>query len=101
VLDIAEAHVRALRYLVDGGPSCAVNLANERGYSVLEVVAMADRVTGKSIQVEFAPRRPGDPAVLIGAPRRARSLLGWKPERSDLEVQMRHAWKWMTRQASQ
>ena len=99
VLDIADAHVRALKYLVDGGGTCAVNLANERGYSVLEVVAVAERVTGKSIQIELAPRRPGDPAVLIGALHRARTLLGWKPERSDLEIHIRDAWKWMTRQS--
>lgn len=99
VRDIADAHVRALDYLVDGGATCAANLANERGYSVLEVVATAERVTGKSIQVELAPRRPGDPAVLIGSLQRARTLLGWKPERSDLEIQIRDAWKWMTQRA--
>lgn len=99
VLDIADAHVRALEYLIDGGATCAVNLANERGYSVLEVVATAERVTGKSIQVELVPRRPGDPAVLIGAPEKARTLFGWKSERSDLEVQIRDAWKWMMRQS--
>jgi len=74
-------------------------LANERGYSVLEVMATAERVTGKSIHVELVPRRPGDPAVLIGALEKARILLGWKPERSDLEVQIRDAWKWMMRQS--
>ncbi|MER9468180.1 UDP-glucose 4-epimerase GalE [Mesorhizobium sp. M0482] len=99
VLDIADAHVRALRYLIDGGATCAVNLANDRGYSVLEVVATAERVTGKSIRIELAPRRLGDPAVLIGALQRAQTLLGWKPERSDLEIQIRDAWKWMTRQS--
>src|SRR5947208_14997844 len=52
VLDIADAHVRALKYLIDGGTTCAVNLANERGHSVLEVVATAERGTGKSIHVE-------------------------------------------------
>ncbi|MER8459720.1 UDP-glucose 4-epimerase GalE [Mesorhizobium sp. M0923] len=99
VLDIADAHVRALRYLIDGGATCAVNLANDRGYSVLEVVATAERVTGKSIRIELAPRRLGDPAVLIGALQRARTLLGWKPKRSDLEIQIRDAWKWMTRKS--
>lgn len=62
-------------------------------------MATAERVTGKSIQVELVPRRPGDPAVLIGALQRARTLLGWKPERSELESQMRDAWKWMMRQS--
>lgn len=99
VLDIADAHVRALKYLIDGGATCAVNLANERGYSVLEVVSTAERVTGKSIQVKLVPRRPGDPPVLIGAIERARTLFGWKSERSDLEVQIRDAWNWMMRQS--
>ncbi|MER9894204.1 UDP-glucose 4-epimerase GalE [Mesorhizobium sp. M0119] len=99
VLDIADAHVGALMYLIDGGATCAVNLANDRGYSVLEVVATAERVTGKSIRIELAPRRLGDPAVLIGALQRARTLLGWRPERSELEIQIRDAWEWMTRQS--
>jgi UDP-glucose-4-epimerase GalE len=97
VLDIADAHVKALKYLLDGGATCALNLANQHGYSVLEVVAAAERVTGRPVRIEFAPRRPGDPAVLVGAPGRARTVLGWRPERSDLEVQMRDAWTWMTR----
>lgn len=78
VLDIADAHVRALKYLIDGGATCAVNLANERGYSVLEVVSTAERVTGNSIQVKLVPRRPGDPPVLIGAIESAQTLFGWK-----------------------
>jgi UDP-arabinose 4-epimerase len=97
VFDIADAHVRALKYLINGGRSCALNLANERGYSVREVIARAERVTGKPIRVEIAPRRPGDPAVLIGSSDRARDLLGWKPARSELAVQIQDAWNWMTK----
>ena len=97
VFDIADAHVRALKYLINGGRSCALNLANERGYSVREVIATAERVTGKPIRVEIAPRRPGDPAVLIGSSDRARDLLGWKPARSELAVQIQDAWNWMTK----
>jgi UDP-arabinose 4-epimerase len=100
VFDIADAHVRALKYLIDGGKSCALNLANEQGFSVREVIATAERVTGKSIRVEIAPRRPGDPAVLIGSSERARELLGWKPARSELVVQIQDAWNWMTKQKS-
>ena len=69
------------------------------GYSVLEVMTTAERVTGKSIHVELVPRRLGDPSVLIGALEKARTLLGWKSERSDLEVHIRDAWKWMMRQS--
>ena len=63
VTDIADAHVRALDYLQSGGSSCALNLANASGYSVMDVIEAAQRVTGKSIRVEKAPRRPGDPPV--------------------------------------
>ena len=98
VFDIADAHVRALKYLIEGGKSCALNLANERGYSVREVIAMAERVTGKPIRVEIAPRRPGDPAVLVGSSERAGDLLGWKPARSELVVQVQDAWNWMIKQ---
>jgi UDP-arabinose 4-epimerase len=97
VLDIADAHVRAIDYLIGGGESCSINLANARGYSVKEVIATAERVCGKPIRVEMAPRRAGDPAVLIGSLERAQILLGWRPERSDLELQIKDAWNWMER----
>ena len=67
VLDIAEAHVLALEYLLRGGASCSLNLTNARGYSVKEVIATAERVSGRRIRVNITPRRVGDPAVLIGA----------------------------------
>jgi UDP-arabinose 4-epimerase len=95
VLDIAEAHVRALKYLLRGGTSCSLNLANARGYSVKEVIATAERVSGKPILTRIASRRAGDPAVLIGSPERAQAVLGWKPARLDLEIQIRDAWNWM------
>jgi len=92
--DIAEAHVRALAHLRGGGESCALNLANERGYSVKEVIAAAETVGGRSIRSEIAPRRAGDPPILIGDASRARALLGWVPARSNLEVQIQDAWNW-------
>lgn len=95
VTDIAEAHVRALDYLLAGGGSCVLNLANARGYSVKEVVATAGRVCGKSIRTETVGRRPGDPPVLVGSADRANAVLGWIPQRSALETQIADAWKWM------
>jgi UDP-arabinose 4-epimerase len=95
VSDIADAHVKALNFLLSGGESCALNLANSRGYSVNEVVTTAERVCGKAIKVAISERRPGDPAILIGDARRARAVLGWSPCRSDLETQIRDGWKWM------
>jgi UDP-glucose 4-epimerase len=95
VTDIADAHVRAVEYLLSGGSSCALNLANARGYSVMEVIQVAQRVTGKAIRVETAPRRPGAPAVLIGSSDRTAALLEWIPKRSALELQITDAWNWM------
>lgn len=95
VMDIADAHVRALDYLLAGGESRALNLANARGYSVKEVIATTERVCGCTIPVALAPRRPGDPAALIGSAERAHAVLGWKPARSELEVQIRDAWNWI------
>jgi UDP-arabinose 4-epimerase len=95
VLDIAEAHVLALECLLRGGASCSLNLANARGYSVKEVIAAAERVTRKRIRVNRAPRRAGDPAVLIGDSTRVQTDLGWRPARSDLEIQIEDAWNWM------
>jgi UDP-glucose-4-epimerase GalE len=95
VSDIADAHIRALEYLLSGGSSCALNLANMQGYSVMDVIRVAQRVSGRTIRVETAPRRPGDPPVLIGSADRAKALLKWIPKRSALESQIADAWKWM------
>ena len=95
VSDIADAHVRALEYLLAGGKSCALNLANSRGYSVKEVIAAAATVCGRTIPSEIAARRPGDPPVLIGDASRAHALLNWHPTRSNLETQIADAWRWM------
>jgi UDP-glucose-4-epimerase GalE len=95
VSDIADAHVRALDYLLAGGKSCALNLANSRGYSVREVIAAATNVCGRSVPSEIAPRRRGDPPILVGDANRAHALLGWQPMRSSLETQIADAWRWM------
>src|SRR5262249_14427552 len=95
VSDIADAHVPALQHLLNGAESCALNLANARGYSVKEVIAAAKTVCGRSVPFETAARRPGDPPLLIGDASRAHALLGWQPTRSELEVQIADAWNWM------
>lgn len=95
VMDLAGAHLRALDYLIGGGASGAFNLANAHGSSVKDVVAAAEHVTGRKIRAEAAPRRPGDPPVLIGDASRARKVLGWAPSRSSLETQIGDAWGWM------
>lgn len=92
VVDLAGAHVRALEYLMKGGESRAFNLASARGYSVIEVIAAAERVCGCSLPVRHAPRRP---AVLVGIAERVHEVLGWEPSGSELDVQSGDAWNWI------
>lgn len=101
VSDIADAHVAALQYLLSGGNSLPLNLANEKGCSVKEVIAAASKVSGRQIPIKVAARRPGDPATLIGDPSQARTVLGWRAARSDLETQIRDAWLWLDGPAKQ
>jgi UDP-glucose 4-epimerase len=110
VSDLADAHVLGLQRLLDS-PSAAVasaavaapdgpvaplvfNLGTGRGYSVQEVIEAARRVTGRSLTVEDAARRPGDPAELVADAGRARAELGWRPQRSDLMTILADAWAW-------
>jgi len=93
--DLGRAHLLALQHLRAGGASEFLNLGNGTGYSVLEVVDTARHVTGRGIPVVMAPRREGDPARLVGDARRAREVLGWQPQRADLEDIVRCAWDWM------
>jgi UDP-glucose-4-epimerase GalE len=95
VSDLADAHVRALEYLLAGGTTCALNLANTRGYSVKEVIATAERVCGRRVRANAAPRRSGDPPMLVGDATKARTLLNWRPVRSDLQTQVSDAWTFL------
>lgn len=92
VSDLADAHLRALSWLADGGASGGFNLGNGNGHSVREVIAMTEKVTGRPIPVVIGPRRQGDPPRLIGDASRARSLLGWAPRHAELETIITHAW---------
>jgi UDP-glucose-4-epimerase GalE len=93
VLDLAEAHLKALELLEDGGDSTAVNLGTGVGSSVLEVLASAEKAIGRSVPYEFAPRRPGDPVALYSDGGNARRLLGWNP-RHGLDDIVSSAWAW-------
>jgi UDP-arabinose 4-epimerase len=97
VSDLADAHVRALRYLENGGSSVALNLGTGDGYSVNQILAAAEAATGRPIPVDRQPRRPGDPPKLIAAPQRAMQTLGWKPSHSSVDNILRTAWKWQQR----
>jgi len=105
VVDLAEAHVRALRHIFQGGESAALNLGTGQGLSVREVIAAVDRVVAAAqrqglaihhdrVPVRDGPRRAGDPPFLVADSRHARRVLGWAPQRSDLDTIVQSAWNW-------
>lgn len=94
VQDLAVAHMLALKYLRDGERSEFINLGNGQGFSVLEVIEEAQRVTGRSIKSVSVGRRAGDPPQLVASADRAARVLGWRPERASLEDIIRSAWLW-------
>jgi UDP-glucose 4-epimerase len=94
VADLCRAHLLALESLLDDGRSAVYNLGNGNGFSVQEVIAAAERVTGRAIPVVSGGRRPGDPARLVADSRLARARLGWRPRFAELEVMIEHAWRW-------
>ena len=94
VSDLAEAHRLALEHLAAGGEGGIFNLGSGQGFSVRQVVEMCRRVAGIDIPVRPAPRRPGDPAVLVASSEKARSVLGWRPALSGLEAIVSTAWQW-------
>ncbi len=90
--------MKALRYLKDGKgrkKSQKINLGNGRGFSVLQVIEAAEKVTGMKISVREEARRDGDPSVLIAASDKAREVLGWTPRYPELESIVRSAWDWL------
>lgn len=94
VTDLAQAHILAVRYLMDGNKSDIFNLGNGVGFTVRQVIDEARKVTGVDIKVVEEGRRAGDPATLIASSDKAKSVLGWKPEYADLSKIIETAWKW-------
>ena len=94
VTDLAAAHVLAVKALLQGGTSVAVNLGTNTGHSVLEVIREAEAVTGQSVPYDIRPRRKGDVAVLLASKGKAEKLLGWRPALSSLETIIDTAWSW-------
>jgi UDP-glucose 4-epimerase len=94
ILDLAEAHWLALKYLQSGGETTAFNLGNGNGYSVGNVIQAARRVTGETIAIQEGRRRPGDPARLVANASKIKQALGWQPAYSDLDAIVEHAWHW-------
>jgi UDP-glucose 4-epimerase len=94
VADVAKAHLLALEK-TDRLNGKVYNLGNGEGYSVLEVIKVAEKIVGEHILAKFSPRRPGDPVTLIASSKRAVEELGWKPEFPDLETIVKSAWRWL------
>jgi len=94
VTDLAQAHMLAVKYLMDGKESDLFNLGNGIGFTVKEVIEAARKVTGYPIQAAVEQRRAGDPAFLIASSEKAKKILGWKPQFADIETIIASAWKW-------
>ena len=100
VNDLATAHIAGAMYLMDGGKSDAVNLGTGNGASVKQVLDAAARVAGRPVPHRMSPRRAGDPAELVAAVGKARSLLNWQAGNSDLDQIISSAWNWYVKETS-
>ncbi len=94
--DLADAHIAAMEKL-DQQPQIFVNLGTGRGFSVKEIIATAEKVTGKKVPVTYGPRRAGDAIALYADPSRAKQLLGWEAKHKDPETIIRSAWNWFSK----
>ncbi|HCV53038.1 MAG TPA: UDP-glucose 4-epimerase GalE, partial [Exiguobacterium sp.] len=94
VEDLIDAHMRALDYLADGNESTVFNLGSSQGFSVREIIEATRRVTGHPIPERIIERRAGDPSILIAGSAKAKEVLGWTPQRTDIETIIRDAWNW-------
>lgn len=94
VTDLSDAHILALKRLMNGGDSAVFNLGNGTGFSVKEIIDIARKVTGHQIPAEIAPRRAGDPATLIASAEAATKALNWQPAYNTVEKIIETAWAW-------
>lgn len=92
--DLAEAHILSLEYLLDGGKSDIFNCGYGYGFSVKEIISIVKKVTEVDFPVENAPRRKGDPPILIADSSKIKNLLKWKPQFNDIELIIKSAWNW-------
>ncbi|WP_428205979.1 GDP-mannose 4,6-dehydratase, partial [Enterococcus faecalis] len=92
--DLIAAHILALEYLKNGGESDVFNLGSNNGYSVKEILDAAREVTGQEIPARIAPRRAGDPSTLIASSEKAKRILGWQPEVTEVKDIIATAWQW-------
>ncbi len=94
VEDLIAAHILALKYLENGGESNVFNLGSNQGFSVLEIIETARKITGHSIPEKIVARRAGDPAKLIASSQKAKEVLEWSPKRTNIEQIIEDAWSW-------
>ena len=94
IVDLADAHIRALEYLRKGGATTAYNLGNSYGTTVQEAITAAETVTGVKVNAVPGPRRPGDPGRLVASCEKIKQELGWSPQYPDIETIIRHAYEW-------
>ncbi|MBF0431511.1 MAG: UDP-glucose 4-epimerase GalE [Fibrobacteria bacterium] len=94
IMDIAQAHFKSFEYLLAHGKSLRLNLGNEKGYSVKELIQVVKDITGNTFKVNISARRPGDPAKLIGSTQLAKTTLNWQPQYNAIDEIIRSAWEW-------
>ena len=94
VCDLAQAHVKAVQYLLDGGESDIFNLGNGVGFTVTEIIKAAEKVVGHNIPTVLSDRRAGDPAVLVASSEKAKAVLNWVPIHADINEIIETAWQW-------
>lgn len=100
VTDLAGAHALALKYLAQSRQDLCINLGTGQGRSVMEVIQAVQQVTGKTVTYRTVGRRPGDPPVLVAKADLAYSLLGWKPDFTDIQATISTAWNWHQSQST-
>lgn len=100
VMDIADAHVRALETFHNKGTYEIFNIGTEKGYSVKELIGMIEEITGKKVEVDYQARREGDPPVLVASSQKLKEILGWDPQYSDLRTILNTAYYWYKKQLS-
>lgn len=98
VTDLANAHVLALQYLIQGGVSIALNLGSGQGHTILDVIHSVEKATGREVPHRLIGRRPGDPPILIADPSLAERILGWHHRHSNLDSIISSAWAWRSAQ---
>jgi UDP-arabinose 4-epimerase len=94
VVDLANAHVLGLNYLLEGKESAILNLGTGKGYSVKEVIQCVEKVSAKTVPVKYGPRRAGDVPIVIANATKSENVLGWKPLYSDIETMIKGEWHW-------